>query len=122
VHAVARGTEFARDDVVEHGFEVVEEDGVGSAFENEGEAPVGVDAAASGELGGADNDVGKEEGNGEEHAEQHDTEARVDAHQGPELEAVGFLDGVDELPGCEDPPGVAEECFPWTGADVRVGA
>lgn len=43
--AVCRA-ELAVDNVVEDGLEVVEEDGVGGAFENKGKAPVRVNTAA----------------------------------------------------------------------------
>ena len=117
-----RGAELAVHDGVEDGLEVVEEDGVAGALEHQGEAPVRVDARGGGEVQGGDEDVGDEEGDAEEHAQQHGAEARVDPAERRDLEAVGFLDGVDELPRREDPPGVAHERLPGPHAHVGIGA
>lgn len=83
MHGAACGAELSRDDVVEDGFEVVEENGVGGAFEHEGKTPIGVYARGAGYVCGVYGDVGEEEGNGHEHAPQHDAEATIDADQTP---------------------------------------
>lgn len=120
--AAAACLELACDDVVEDGFEVVEEDSIGCAFENESEAPVRVDTGRHSDACSVDGDVGQEEGDGDEHARYHDSESGVDLDEGPEFEAICFLDGGDELPGSEDPPRVAEEGFKRPHAFVHVGA
>lgn len=117
-----RGAELAVHDGVEDRLEVIQEDGVARALEDEGEAPVRVYAGGGGEVQGGDEDVGDEEGDAEEHAQQHDAEAGVDAAEGEDLEAVRLLDGVDQLPRREDPPRVAHERFPGPHALVGVRA
>ena len=59
MHSVTGRAKFTRDNVVKNGFEVVEEDGVGCAFEDERETPVGVYAAARCDFGGTHGDVGE---------------------------------------------------------------
>jgi len=66
MHSAFPRAELAVHDVVEHGFEVVEEDRVRSAFEDESEAPIGVYPATSCHAGGGDGGVGKEKGYGKE--------------------------------------------------------
>lgn len=61
---VAGRTELAGDNVVEDGFEVIEEDSIGGTLENQCEAPVGVDATACGDFCGADGDISQQEGDG----------------------------------------------------------
>ena len=56
------GAEFAVNDVVKYGLEVVEEDGIGGALEDESEAPVWVDAAAGCNTCGRYCGIGEEEG------------------------------------------------------------
>jgi hypothetical protein len=73
------GAKLPRYDIVEDGFEIVEKYGVRGAFEHECEAPVRINSALCDEMGGTDDDVGEEKGNGEKHASEHDAEASVDA-------------------------------------------
>lgn len=56
---VANGAKLARHDIVEYRLEVVEEDGIGRALEDECEPPVRVDAAAGGKLGGTNDYIGE---------------------------------------------------------------
>jgi hypothetical protein len=63
--AVCRA-ELALDDVVEYRLEVVEEDGIGGAFEHESETPVWVDATAGRYTGGGNSSISEEESDGEE--------------------------------------------------------
>lgn len=53
------------DDVVEYRLEVVEEDGIGGAFEDKSETPVWVDATAGRYAGGGNSNISEEEGDGE---------------------------------------------------------
>ena len=117
-----RGAELAVHDGVEDGLEVIEEDGVAGALEHQREAPVRVYARGGGQVQSGDEDVGDEEGDAKEHAQQHDAEARVDQAERQDAEAIGLLDGGDELPRREDPPGVAHERLPRPHAHVGVGA
>jgi hypothetical protein len=55
----ASGAELARHDIVEYRLEVVEEDGIGRALEDEREPPVRVDAAAGSKLSGTDDYIGQ---------------------------------------------------------------
>lgn len=114
--------ESVRQDVVEHRLEVVQENGISRALEDEGEAPEGVDAGRGGGACGADAYVGEEERDGEEHAGEQDAEAPVDAHEGPQAEAVRLLDRLEQLPRREDPPRVPEQRFPGPDPDVGVRA
>lgn len=95
-------------DLVEHGLEVVEEDAVGGALEGEGHAPVRVDAGLH-QVPEGDDDVGEDKGDGEEHAGQHDAEARVDLDELPQAEAVRPANRHDQLPGRVDPPRVPDQ-------------
>ena len=95
---------------VEGGLEVVEDDGVGQALEDEGELPEGVEALGeTGVVEGAGDgaDVADEEADGQDHGAEHDREARRDAQDLQELEVVAVLDVPEEGDGREDPPGVA---------------
>jgi hypothetical protein len=65
VHGAVCRTEFVVNDVVEYRFEVIEEDSVGGAFEDEGEAPIRVYATAGGNARGAYGGIGEEESDGE---------------------------------------------------------
>lgn len=81
--AVGGRAEFARYNIVEDRFEVVQEDGVGCALEHERKPPVWIDSAVGCKFSCADYDIRDEEDDRECHAKQHDAEARVDTHQSP---------------------------------------
>lgn len=66
MYSAVCGTEFAMDDVVEYGLEVVEEYGIRGAFEDKSEAPVGVNTTAGCYTGCGDNGVSEEKCYGEE--------------------------------------------------------
>lgn len=53
-------------DVIQHGFEVVEENGIRGALEDQSEAPVWVDATARSKARGRNSSICKEESYGEE--------------------------------------------------------
>lgn len=108
MYTIPSRAEFVRHDMVKHRFEVVEENGVRCAFEDEGKPPVRVDAATSGKFRRTDDHISKQESDRGHHAEHHDAKASVDPHQRPQLEAVGLLNGIDELPCCEDPPWITK--------------
>ena len=67
--AAARRAEFPRDDIIKDRFEVVEEDSVGSALKDEGEAPVGIDPGRSGYPRRIHAHIGEQEPNRYKHAQ-----------------------------------------------------
>lgn len=99
VHAVAA-------QLVERRLEVVEDDGVGEALEDEGELPEGVDDA-EGDDGGDGEDVDDDEDEAEGHAQEQDAEARGRADDVDEAQVVAVADVVQQVGDSEDPPGVA---------------
>ena len=109
-------------DLVEDGLEVVEEDGIGCAFEDQGQSPVRVDAVILGGDLGSNESVCEEEDDGEGHAQQHDTEAGTGLDELAKSEVVVLFDDDAELDGGEDPPGVSERGLddPSGDEDVRT--
>lgn len=62
VHSAIRRAEFTVHNFVEHRLEVVEEDGVGGALEDQSKTPVGINAAAGCQASGGDSSICQEEG------------------------------------------------------------
>lgn len=77
-------------EAVEGGFEVVEDDGVGQAFEYKGEFPEWVDPDGEGvfEDRGYGEDVQDDEDEGQEHGGEEDGEAGGDSHDVADGEVV----------------------------------
>lgn len=108
---------------VERGLEVVEDDRVREALEDEGQLPEGVDAVR--QAWALDDvrdgqDVDEDEGDADEHGAEEDGEAGGDAHQLDVAEFVARLDVVEEREDGEDPPGVAEEGFVGARVDEEA--
>ncbi|EDP49762.1 conserved hypothetical protein [Aspergillus fumigatus A1163] len=92
-------------DAVEGCLEVVEDDGVAEALEDEGElGREGCCGAANytNDTACVDND---EQGR-DTHRSQHDAESRADGDQLDDAEAVPAFDRVEQRAGCEYPPRV----------------
>ena len=113
------------DEDVEDLLEIIEEKGVGSAFEDQRKLwsvrkrlnmrekdnkpaylPVRSDAARSANVGRSNDNVGDEEDNGQEHGEDEDSESRARSDELDETKLVLPLDDVDEIDGRKDPPRV----------------
>ena len=113
------------DEDVEDLLEIIEEKGVGSAFEDQRKLwsvrkrlnmrekdnkpaylPVRIDAARSANVGRSNDNVGDEEDNGQEHGEDEDSESRARSDELDETKLVLPLDDVDEIDGRKDPPRV----------------
>jgi hypothetical protein len=120
MHCASFAIELASSDLIQHQLEVVQEYGIGGTFEYQGKPPVWVDARSCGAPRSANNDVCDDESNGQEHASQHNAEARVHANKVVQLKAVCFADGVEKFPGCEEPPWISDECLPGTHSHVRL--
>ena len=113
------------DEDIEDLLEIIEEKGVGSAFEDQRKLwsvrkrlnmrekdnkpaylPVRIDAARSANVGRSNDNVGDEEDNGQEHGEDEDSESRARSDELDETKLVLPLDDVDEIDGRKDPPRV----------------
>lgn len=70
--------------------------------------PMGVNAALTGKVLNSDDNIGNEEADGQEHAEQHDSESGAGSDQANDGVLVVVLDDQDQLDGGEDPPGITK--------------
>lgn len=96
---------------IQSSFEIVQDNCVCEAFEDEGQFPEGVDAV--GQAGAFDHvgdgeDVDYDEGDADQHGDEEDREARRDAHELDVAEFIARFDVVEEREDCEDPPWIAE--------------
>lgn len=94
--------------LIQSRFEVVEDHCVSHAFEDETQLPEWIDSVCvftRNYVGYAEN-VDEEEQDGESHHDQEDTETRRDAYKLDKAEVVAFLDVVNQVENCKDPPWV----------------
>lgn len=66
MHSAACRAELAMNDVIKYGLEIVEKDGIRSAFEDEGKAPVWINTTAGCQVSGSHGGIGEKEGYGQE--------------------------------------------------------
>lgn len=116
---------------IQRRLEVVENDRVGEALEDEGEFPKGVHAHGGGlrEDLGDGQDVQDDKDEAQQHGDEHDAEARVEADHVAQANVVVVLDDPEQLGAGGHPPGVPKEGLerarareqPAQGPVVEVG-